>query len=73
VTPPSSARLTFRSWTDKDTALAETLWCDPEVTRYCGGAMTREQARSRLDIERECENRRYIPREKLGAFTCLPW
>jgi hypothetical protein len=39
VVPPSSARLTFRSWTDKDTLLAEALWCDPEVTRFFGGAM----------------------------------
>ncbi len=56
VPPPSSVRLTFRSWTDEDTALAEELWCDPEVTQYFGGVMTREQARSRLDIEREREN-----------------
>jgi ribosomal-protein-alanine N-acetyltransferase len=56
VTPPSSARLVFRSWTDKDTALAEALWCDPEVTHYFGGAMTTEQARTRLDRERERES-----------------
>jgi ribosomal-protein-alanine N-acetyltransferase len=56
VTPPSSARLTFRSWTDKDTALAEALWCDPEVTHYFGGPMSREQAHARLDIERAREN-----------------
>jgi ribosomal-protein-alanine N-acetyltransferase len=56
VPPPSSARLTFRSWTNTDTAFAEALWCDPEVTHYFGGAMTREQARARLDRERECEN-----------------
>jgi RimJ/RimL family protein N-acetyltransferase len=48
--------LTFRSWTDKDTALAEALWCDPEVTHYFGGAMTAEQVRARLDLEREREN-----------------
>jgi ribosomal-protein-alanine N-acetyltransferase len=54
---PSSARLTFRSWTDNDAALAEALWCDPEVTHFFGGAMSREQARARLDIERERESR----------------
>ena len=53
--PPSPARLTFRSWTDKDTALAEALWCDPEVTHYFGGAMTREQAHARVHAERERE------------------
>jgi ribosomal-protein-alanine N-acetyltransferase len=56
VPPPSSARLTFRSWTEKDAALAEALWCDPEVTHYFGGAMTTEQARTRLDGERERES-----------------
>ncbi|MGA2850878.1 MAG: GNAT family N-acetyltransferase [Terracidiphilus sp.] len=54
--PPSSARLTFRSWTDEDTALAEALWCDPEVTHYFGGAMSREQVRARLDLELERES-----------------
>jgi len=54
--PPSSARLTFRSWTEEDAALAEALWCDPEVTHFFGGAMTREQVRARLEIELEREN-----------------
>jgi [ribosomal protein S5]-alanine N-acetyltransferase len=53
----SSARLTFRSWTERDAALAEALWCDSEVTHYFGGALTREQAHKRLDIEREREDR----------------
>jgi RimJ/RimL family protein N-acetyltransferase len=55
--PPSSARLTFRSWTGKDTALAEALWCDSEVTRFFGGAMTRQQAHDRLNMEIEREKR----------------
>ena len=49
--PQHSPRLTFRSWTARDTALAEALWCDPEVTYYFGGAMTREQANHRLQAE----------------------
>jgi ribosomal-protein-alanine N-acetyltransferase len=57
MTPLSSARLTFRNWTDEDTALAEALWCDPEVTHYFGGAMSREQAHDRLHAERERKNR----------------
>jgi [ribosomal protein S5]-alanine N-acetyltransferase len=56
VVPPSSARLTFRNWTDKDTVLAEALWCDPEVTRFFGGAMSRSQARDRLHAECERES-----------------
>jgi [ribosomal protein S5]-alanine N-acetyltransferase len=56
--PASSARLTFRSWTDNDTALAESLWCDPEVTRFFGGAMSREQAHDRLLAE--CERDRSL-------------
>ena len=82
MVPPSSARLTFRSWTDKDTALAEALWCDPEVTHYFGGAMTREQAHKRLDIEREREHRlgvQYWPMflretgEFAGCAGLRPW
>jgi [ribosomal protein S5]-alanine N-acetyltransferase len=82
VVPPSSARLTFRSWTDKDTALAEALWCDSEVTHYFGGAMTREQAHDRLDIEQERENRlgiQYWPMflretgEFAGCAGLRPW
>jgi ribosomal-protein-alanine N-acetyltransferase len=60
VVPPPSARLKFRVWTDQDTALAEALWCDPEVTHYFGGAMAREQAHDRLHAEREREARRGI-------------
>lgn len=56
MVPPSSARLTFRSWTNEDSALAEALWCDPEVTRFFGGAMTQEQARDRLRAECERES-----------------
>jgi [ribosomal protein S5]-alanine N-acetyltransferase len=58
MVPASSARLTFRTWTDEDTALAEALWCDPEVTRFFGGAMSREQARDRLHAE--CERDRNL-------------
>jgi [ribosomal protein S5]-alanine N-acetyltransferase len=53
----ASARLTFRSWTEEDAALAEALWCDAEVTRFFGGAMTPEQAHERLAMEREREGR----------------
>jgi [ribosomal protein S5]-alanine N-acetyltransferase len=82
VIPSSSARLTFRSWTDKDAALAEALWCDSEVTHYFGGAMTREQAHDRLAIERERENRlgmQYWPiflretGEFAGCAGLRPW
>ena len=55
--PEPSARLTFRSWTKDDTALAEALWCDQEVTHFFGGAMTAEQAHNRLAIERDRETR----------------
>jgi ribosomal-protein-alanine N-acetyltransferase len=43
MTPPPSARLTFRSWTKADYALAESLWCDEDVTHFFGGAMTPEE------------------------------
>ncbi len=58
MVPASSPRLTFRTWTDQDTSLAEALWCDPEVTRFFGGAMSREQSRDRLYAE--CERDRSL-------------
>jgi ribosomal-protein-alanine N-acetyltransferase len=58
MVPASSARLTFRSWTPEDGALAEALWCDPEVTRFFGGAISPQQARDRLGIE--CERGRSL-------------
>jgi ribosomal-protein-alanine N-acetyltransferase len=56
MVPPSSGRLTFRSWTGEDAALAEALWCDPEVTHFFGGAMSREQVHDRLNAECERES-----------------
>jgi RimJ/RimL family protein N-acetyltransferase len=82
MVPPSSARLTFRSWTEEDTALAEALWCDPEVTRFFGGAMTPEQARDRLHAECVRESRhgvQYWPiffretGEFAGCAGLRPW
>jgi [ribosomal protein S5]-alanine N-acetyltransferase len=82
VVPPPSARLMFRSWTDQDAALAEALWCDPEVTRYFGGAMTCEQAHDRLRAECERETRlgiQYWPMfvretgEFVGCAGLRPW
>ncbi len=49
--PQNTSRLTFRSWTDQDAALAQALWCDPEVTFFFGGAMTLEEAQERLRTE----------------------
>jgi RimJ/RimL family protein N-acetyltransferase len=82
VPPSSSARLTFRSWTDQDNALAEALWCDPEVTYFFGGPMTREQTRDRLHTEYESESRlgiQYWPMflrgtgEFAGCAGLRPW
>ena len=78
----SSARLTFRSWTEEDTALAEALWCDPDVTRFFGGAMSPEQARERLLAECERESScgmQYWPMflretgEFVGCAGLRPW
>ena len=82
MVPLASARLTFRTWTSEDLELAEALWCDPEVTFFFGGALTREQAKERLSLECERGDRlgiQYWPiflREN-GAFAgCAglrPW
>jgi len=80
--PPSTARLIFRRWTHEDTPLAEALWCDPEVTRFFGGAMNREQARERLHTECERDSRlgiQYWPMflretgEFAGCAGLRPW
>lgn len=80
--PPSSGRLTFRSWAAEDSALAEALWCDPEVTYYFGGAMTPEQSHERLHLECEREYRfgvQYWPiflrdtGEFAGCAGLRPW
>jgi RimJ/RimL family protein N-acetyltransferase len=82
MTPPPSRRLTFRSWTDQDTALAHALWCDPEVTHFFGGALTPHQAEARLQAERERESRlglQYWPMflretgEFAGCAGLRPW
>ena len=80
--PPSSARLTFRSWSVGDDALAEALWCDAEVTHYFGGAMTPEEARAKLQTERDREQQlgiQYWPMflrdtgEFAGCAGLRPW
>jgi ribosomal-protein-alanine N-acetyltransferase len=49
--PPPSTHLRFRQWTPHDVPLAYSLWGDPEVTRYFGGAMTEAAAKDRLQVE----------------------
>ena len=51
LVPPPTARLAFRHWNAADVPLAHALWCDPEVTRFFGGAMTPEQVQARLQVE----------------------
>lgn len=58
------------------------MWCDAEVTRFFGGAMTPEQVHQRLEIERESESRlgiQYWPMflretgEFAGCAGLRPW
>jgi RimJ/RimL family protein N-acetyltransferase len=46
-----SARLSFRWWALADLELAESLWGDPEVTRFIGGPFPKEEVRRRLEQE----------------------
>jgi ribosomal-protein-alanine N-acetyltransferase len=80
--PPSTERLNFRTWSDDDYPLAESLWCDAEVTHFFGGAMTPEQTRARMEAERERERRmgfQYWPMflretgEFAGCAGLRPW
>ncbi|MHB1936552.1 MAG: GNAT family N-acetyltransferase [Acidobacteriaceae bacterium] len=47
----TSPRLLFRCWSTSDLPLAISLWGDPEVTRYLGGAMSPEAVQARLQTE----------------------
>jgi RimJ/RimL family protein N-acetyltransferase len=44
-------RLAFRTWSDKDGALAMSLWGDAEVTRLFGGPFAAPEIESRLARE----------------------
>jgi RimJ/RimL family protein N-acetyltransferase len=46
-----SRRLGFRHWRATDLALAASLWSDPIVTRFIGGALSLKEVASRLQIE----------------------
>ncbi len=54
---PHCARLTFRTWTTADEALAASLWQNEEVMRFIGGPYTNAQVRERLEREIEHERR----------------
>src|ERR1044072_4141202 len=43
-----SIRLGFRLWSEDDMAIATSLWCDDEVTKFIGGPFTHLQAQQRL-------------------------
>ena len=47
----SSPRLTFRTWTEADLPLAQSLWGDPEVALYLGGPFTPDDVRAKLQVE----------------------
>ena len=46
-----SERLGFRHWRPDDTALAQSLWRDPDVMRHMGGPYDQPGAQTRLDLE----------------------
>lgn len=50
-TPPPTARLEFRRWTTGDLALAESLWCDPDVMQFIGGPYSAAELAARIDRE----------------------
>ena len=54
---PSSPRLTFRHWTEADLSLAFSLWGDPEVAFYLGGALTLDATRDKLAVEMDRQQR----------------
>ncbi len=69
-----STRLKFRCWTEEDAPLAVSLWGDPEVTFFLGGALTEEQCRAKLRVEMDRQERfgvQYWPmfERATGAFV----
>ncbi len=49
----STERIGFATWLVDDLALATALWGDPLVTRFHGGAWSRQQIEARLSLEIE--------------------
>lgn len=49
--PPPTARIEFRRWQLTDTALATSLWGDPEVMRFLGGPYSADEVAARLALE----------------------
>jgi ribosomal-protein-alanine N-acetyltransferase len=47
----SSARIGFATWLADDLPLAISLWGDPQVTRFHGGAWSPQQIEERLSLE----------------------
>lgn len=47
----TSPRLAFRHWTAADLPLAFSLWGDPEVAHYLGGALSLEATAAKLQTE----------------------
>jgi len=53
----SSERIGFTHWLVDDLPLAKSLWGDPQVTRFHGGAWSSEQIEERLTSEIETRQR----------------
>ena len=49
----SSGRIGFTTWRADDLPLARSVWGDPHVTRFHGGAWSLEQIEARLSLEIE--------------------
>jgi ribosomal-protein-alanine N-acetyltransferase len=82
LVPAPSSRLRFRQWTADDVPLAYQLWGDAEVTRFFGGPMTLPQAKDRLQLELDRQERfgiQYWPMflreggEFAGCAGLRPW
>ncbi len=57
-TPPATERLRFRLWTPDDSALAQQLWGNPQVTRWIDARPYWSDADVQARLDRELETQR---------------
>jgi [ribosomal protein S5]-alanine N-acetyltransferase len=75
-------RLFLRTWQEEDFPLAQSLWGDPDVTRFLGGPLPDDKVRDKLHAEMACFDEhgvQYFPiferetNDFVGCCGLRPW
>ena len=78
----STDRLNLRTWQEDDFPLAKSLWGDPDVMTFLGGALTDEKVLAKMHAEMACQEKhalQYWPifekdtNEFVGCCGMRPW